>query len=216
MRRRLLLIFVGLSMLLALLITWSQTRTVRVRPGVVRFTLVSPLGGDPVPGFATVDDEDPERGEFPVAEGEHQLTVFLMRDEPDFDSAAFTRSLRAAGPAADEVQDVTIRVWPWQGQSPLSRLRGKWADYQARRGMREVTVRMKWPDGGVASGSFVSCDGRLVEVGSSGVISCGESKTAMKIIAWTDWYAAAAVAEVPASESELELVVQPKTRPAGE
>lgn len=216
MRRRLLLSFAALSVLIAMLTVWSQTRTVRVRPGAVRFTLSSPFESGALPGYVLVDDDVPTDEELRISEGDHQLRVMVLRGGFDADPLELTRSLRASGPRADDVQDVTIRVWPWQGRTPLTLLRTKWLEYEARRGLREVTVRLSWPDGGVAAGSYVSCDGRLVEVDATGVASCGESKSAVKVLAWTDWYTAAAIAEVPSGENHLELIVQPKTRPASE
>lgn len=198
----------GVAVLVTGLVVWSQTRVIRVRPGPVRFEVVS-LFGTRMRAFAIIDGDYVDSAA-EVGEGEHELTLMLV-DDPTA-RIELSRVVRAQGPRTQAVQAVTVRVAPWSGLRP--RLLAKWEAHQARKDLREVTVRVRRADGSAVASSFVSCNGELKEADASGTADCGERGGEVKVMAWKDWYSPMAIGVVPASESELDLVVDDAPRDA--
>lgn len=216
MQRR--LVFGGVLVLVALAIAWLESRTIRVRPGRVRFTVAAPLASEPVFAVARIKDTPRLDGADLVEEGEYELTVLFV-DVPRTTTPTEVRlPVRVQGQRTLEVQDVTVRLWPWS--HPVERLRASWTRYQDDRGRRDVTVRVVWVDGGVASGAWVSCDGTLAEVDETGIADCGRRRGPVEVLAWAafpDWDESSDLPEppvapsvsvvLPPNEGELDLVL---------
>ncbi|MBL8914673.1 MAG: hypothetical protein JNM17_28470 [Archangium sp.] len=198
-------------------LVWSQTRAIRVRPGPVRFTVTAPLST--IHGLARIKDDQDLAEIQTVSEGEHEVKVlFIGPGEEEARPIETSRKLRASGPPTLDVQDVTIRVWPWS--NPLDRFRARWADYQDSRGRRDVSVHVSWADGGIASGAYVSCDNAIREVGTTGIVDCGNLKGPVDIAAFNvspEWDESSDLPEppiapfiavtLPADESRLDVVL---------
>lgn len=173
----------------ALVLLPQRTRTVTVRPGMVRVTAEFDDGSPASFLFVNVDGRVQMQSVPGVLverfeEGTHEIEL-VIREQGHNSSAKYTLEVVVEGTPMKAVQDVTVDVWRVTARGAWNAAKHRWEATRFIGTTRNVTVHVRTPDGGVFVDAGVICDtmgGHRVRTDARGDADCGLQKGALKVL----------------------------------